>query len=735
MTDKGYILPIGVADAASTAIKNINQTLKDLQRTVKDASGATDDATRKDKNRFDGLNKGISVFAKNARTELLALTKNFASVEGKIGKTIETFGKAFDLGGLAIGAGLAIKAVEGIADAYRSAAKEAQSLLQVGARTGLRQGPLQQFQAFTNLAGLNPGDADKMLQSVATWKMQAKQFALDPKIQTLLRLSGADINKDDADTVIYKVLNAARNNRNGLSAAGMFPARIGQALGVEDFDRLVQMPKDMFDRILEDSKNVAIESDKTLDTFRRMDLMVHEWEQVFHNITTDIKNALGSLGPGGALAVGGIGAVGGGLLGGLLVKRLLGGVLGWLGKSLGLASAADVGAATGAAAGATGAEVAAGIGFLAWLGSIAGTGALGAVGGWFAHHLGPEAAGTATGGTYDNPGMTPYGMPSVDETRKALTPPTAPGPNTQLDNIKKAIQLTESANGYNSVPLPGHSATGPMQIMPDTWVQYAHPGERISNPEDNIRVGNRIIDHLAAIYGNDPDKIAYAYANGSITSPDRNPGYVAKFRKNFDSLGTAAPAAVNGLVGAIEGLPEFQRHQQLSNYCARLVNMALTKVGLPPITDKFGHVSNVATDASGWGTGVAPDQGQAGDLGVDMYGHGRGELGGHVGVLTGRKRPDGKGGWEYEFDSSHRLGDAGTGAGTDWRHLDLIRRAPNVAPDPSTVAKQKQDDDNKSSHEVTVSFANMPSGARANVSQASGDANLNLRTRYAMNVV
>src|SRR6185312_3252691 len=99
------------------------------------------------------------------------------------------------------------------------------------------------------------------------------------------------------------------------------------------------------------------------------------------------------------------------------------------------------------------------------------------------------------------------------------------------------VYANESANGtrYNNAPYPGHSATGPMQIIPSTWAMYAKPGERIDNPADNMRVGRRILAALWAKYHGDIDKVLYSYANGSPDAPDLNPGYVAKARRYMDS--------------------------------------------------------------------------------------------------------------------------------------------------------------------------------------------------------
>jgi hypothetical protein len=106
----------------------------------------------------------------------------------------------------------------------------------------------------------------------------------------------------------------------------------------------------------------------------------------------------------------------------------------------------------------------------------------------------------------------------------------APG---QLGALQRAIFGAESGFGtnYNRSPVQGHSASGPMQIIPSTFAANTRPGEDISNYEDNMRVGRRLIAKLWQMYDGDVDKVAYSYANGSPSSPDLNPGYTAKIRQ------------------------------------------------------------------------------------------------------------------------------------------------------------------------------------------------------------
>jgi hypothetical protein len=82
-----------------------------------------------------------------------------------------------------------------------------------------------------------------------------------------------------------------------------------------------------------------------------------------------------------------------------------------------------------------------------------------------------------------------------------------------LKPVISAIYGQESGSGANArTSIDG--AQGGMQIIPATFQRYAKPGERIDNPDDNMRVGVRIIKDLANKFGNDPAKIATGYFSG-----------------------------------------------------------------------------------------------------------------------------------------------------------------------------------------------------------------------------
>lgn len=81
------------------------------------------------------------------------------------------------------------------------------------------------------------------------------------------------------------------------------------------------------------------------------------------------------------------------------------------------------------------------------------------------------------------------------------------------DNIKEAILTQESGNN-SKAPTSVNGAVGPGQILPETFKQYAKPGENINNPEDNKTVSARILDDYSSRYNGDAQRIAVAYFSG-----------------------------------------------------------------------------------------------------------------------------------------------------------------------------------------------------------------------------
>ena len=82
-----------------------------------------------------------------------------------------------------------------------------------------------------------------------------------------------------------------------------------------------------------------------------------------------------------------------------------------------------------------------------------------------------------------------------------------------LAQLNSAIFQRESSSGRN-IAVSYAGARGPMQIMPQTWAQYAQPGEDIDNFADNMRVGRRIVGDLYDRYGGNRDAVLIGYNAG-----------------------------------------------------------------------------------------------------------------------------------------------------------------------------------------------------------------------------
>lgn len=84
--------------------------------------------------------------------------------------------------------------------------------------------------------------------------------------------------------------------------------------------------------------------------------------------------------------------------------------------------------------------------------------------------------------------------------------------------MQDALNTIETSGGKNwSVDpgVPGKNNGGAVGgVMPATWDAYAQPGEDKTNPKDVQAVQQRVISHLASVYGNDPGKVATAWFSG-----------------------------------------------------------------------------------------------------------------------------------------------------------------------------------------------------------------------------
>ncbi len=81
--------------------------------------------------------------------------------------------------------------------------------------------------------------------------------------------------------------------------------------------------------------------------------------------------------------------------------------------------------------------------------------------------------------------------------------------------LKDAETAIRGHEGGGPGVVSPQGAQGSGQIMPGTFRQYAHPGERIGNPKDNIEVSNRILRQSYQKYGGDVPRMATDYFSGA----------------------------------------------------------------------------------------------------------------------------------------------------------------------------------------------------------------------------
>ncbi len=130
-----------------------------------------------------------------------------------------------------------------------------------------------------------------------------------------------------------------------------------------------------------------------------------------------------------------------------------------------------------------------------------------------------------------------------------------------LKPVIEAIYKQESGAGSNArTSIDG--AHGGMQIIPATFQRYAKPGERIDNPDDNMRVGVRIIKDLAGKFGNDPAKIATGYFSGE---GNVNGGQGSAWKNDrADGNGKRVSGYVADILAKVGGISNAQAAQPAS---------------------------------------------------------------------------------------------------------------------------------------------------------------------------
>ncbi len=114
------------------------------------------------------------------------------------------------------------------------------------------------------------------------------------------------------------------------------------------------------------------------------------------------------------------------------------------------------------------------------------------------------------------------------------------------DDLFHAFHGQESGGGANTTTSIDN-AHGDMQITPGTFATFAHPGERLDNPEDNKAVGRRILDYYRQKYNGDAARVATAYFSGEgNVAPAGSP--TPWIQNRHDGQGTYVSQYVNGIL-------------------------------------------------------------------------------------------------------------------------------------------------------------------------------------------
>ncbi len=150
---------------------------------------------------------------------------------------------------------------------------------------------------------------------------------------------------------------------------------------------------------------------------------------------------------------------------------------------------------------------------------------------------------TSTAG-YNNINQETDGLEQVDPSVSySAIYPINPAVNQEVEkvntgvlnpNLVKAIVQAESGGDPNATHLDkdGQSSYGLMQVRPDTAKNYdpdlkgltdAQIGEKLKNPDYNMKIGTAYLGDLAAKYNGDQDKVVAAYNGGpGANGPSRD---------------------------------------------------------------------------------------------------------------------------------------------------------------------------------------------------------------------
>ncbi len=161
--------------------------------------------------------------------------------------------------------------------------------------------------------------------------------------------------------------------------------------------------------------------------------------------------------------------------------------------------------------------------------------------------------------------------------------PESAGGRYSVADVSCAILRQESGNNPN-ICTSSKGAIGIGQIIPDTFRQYAQPGEDINNPTDNLAVHKRMMADYYKRYNGDVARMAVAYFSGpGNVSP---PGSPTPWIHNRSDGNKSVAGYVNDVVGRLEnrenGIPSSPLNADMTP--ERYVNR--TNVPYPDATQR-----------------------------------------------------------------------------------------------------------------------------------------------------
>ncbi len=125
--------------------------------------------------------------------------------------------------------------------------------------------------------------------------------------------------------------------------------------------------------------------------------------------------------------------------------------------------------------------------------------------------------------------------------------------NVVNKNLIKAVIQAESSGNSNAIHLDrdGQSSYGLMQVRPDTAKNYdpelkgltnAQIGEKLKNPDYNIKIGTAYLEDLAAKYNGDLNKVIAAYNGGpGANGPSRDCPGSLRWQCGWDNQAHTVP--------------------------------------------------------------------------------------------------------------------------------------------------------------------------------------------------